>query len=330
HPYWGPVRSLHVGHAADDRVRFQGSSGGGVSALAIFALRSGLVDRVVQVAADPKQPTGNLVVVSRTEAEILECAGSRYAPSSPLAGIEAVLAEGGKAAFIGKPCDASALRGLARFDERVARHIPLVLSFFCAGTPSRHGADRILAAMGVDPDQVTAFRYRGEGWPGRAKATLRSGEVRDMSYDESWGGYLADEVQFRCKICPDAVGGVADVVCADAWYGDERGYPLFEEQDGRSLFAVRTEIGERLLSQAQAAAAVVLQPLAIDEVERMQPGQVQRKRMIRARTAALAVLLRPRPHMHGLFVREAARRGRFREAARNFLGTIRRVVIRKL
>ena len=151
-----------------------------------------------------------------------------------------------------------------------------------------------------------------------------------MSYDDSWGGFLADEVQFRCKICPDAIGGVADVVCADAWYGDERGYPRFDEQDGRSLFAVRTQVGETLLADAAKAGAISLTPLDPDEIERMQPSQALRRRMIRARTAALKLTLRPSPHMRGLYLDEAARKGRFRESARNFLGTLRRVLLRRL
>ena len=51
-----------------------------------------------------------------------------------------------------------------------------------------------------------------------------------MSYAQSWGEILTKHVQFRCKVCPDGSGGFADVACADAWYGDERGYPSFEEE----------------------------------------------------------------------------------------------------
>jgi coenzyme F420 hydrogenase subunit beta len=328
-PYWGPMLSVHVGHATDPRTRFRASSGGALSALLMHALRSGRVDRVVQIMPDPDQPTGNVTVISTTEAEILERAGSRYAPSSPLESIEAVLSDGGKAAFVGKPCDVSALRGLAGRDSRVVETIPLSLAFFCAGVPSRRGADRVLAALNVDRRDLSAFRYRGEGWPGRAVATLRNGETRDMSYDDSWGGFLADEVQFRCKICPDGVGGVADLACADAWYGDERGYPQFEEQDGRSLIIARTAQGQALLDDALAASALVVEPVDPAQIDLMQPGQTQRKRNALYRNAALAVTLQPRPQMKRLKVVEAAKRARISEATRNFLGTIRRIVVRR-
>lgn len=328
-PYWGPLLGTYVGHATDQRIRFKASSGGALSALLIHALRSGAVDRVVQIMPDPSQPTGNVTVISTTEAEVLARAGSRYAPSSPLESIDAILADGGKAAFVGKPCDVSALRGLGGRDPRVAATIPLSLAFFCAGVPSRRGADRVLAALDVDRRDLTAFRYRGEGWPGRAVATLRSGETRDMSYDDSWGGFLADEVQFRCKICPDGVGGVADIACGDAWYGDERGYPRFDEQDGRSLVIARTPMGQALLADALKAGALVVEPLDPSEIDMMQQGQTQRKRNALYRHAALAVTLQPRPQLKQLKVLEAAKRARISEAARNFLGTIRRIVVRR-
>lgn len=329
HPYWGPWRQVWTGAATDEAVRFEGSSGGAISAILIHALRSGLVDRVMHVMADPARPTGNVITCSRTPEEILAGAGSRYTASSPLAQIEEALAAGGRMAFVGKPCDVSALRNLARLDPRVDRHVPLMVSFFCGGMPSHDGVLRILGAMGVAFEEVTAFRYRGQGWPGTAAATTRDGRVVRMSYAESWGGHLSKEVQFRCKICPDAVGGAADIACADAWYGGESGYPSFDEQDGRSLIMVRTEAGEKVFAGAVAAQALNVEPLDVAEIDLMQPSQARRKRLVQARVAALTATLQPKPDMRGLQVEAAARRAGRGEAVRNLAGTMRRVLLGK-
>lgn len=326
HPYWGPWRSVSTGHANDPKVRWGASSGGAITALLIHALESGLIDRVVHVAADPRRPTGNIVVCSREASAIAAGAGSRYAASSPLEVIERELGAGGAFAVVGKPCDISALRRLGRLDPRVARHVPLALSFFCAGVPSHEAAGRVLDAMGAPADQVTAFRYRGEGWPGDAAATLANGEVRRLSYEGSWGDYLSKELQFRCKICPDGVGGAADIACADAWYGDDKGYPSFEEQDGRSLIMARTEAGERFLSGALAAGALTAAPLDIGEIDRMQPSQARRKRVLQSRRLALAATLQPAPKVEGTLVETAAARAKPREQLREFLGAFRRVL----
>lgn len=326
-PYWGPTRRVATGYAADEAIRFGGSSGGAISALLIHALDVGLVDRVLHIAPDPDRPTQNVLQVSRTPAEVMSGAGSRYTASSPLTQIEQMLADGGAMAFVGKPCDVSALRRLGRTDERVDRHIPIMLSFFCGGMPSHDGVERILTTMGVRSEDVVAFRYRGQGWPGTTAATIRDGSTAEMSYADSWGGHLSKEVQFRCKICPDAVGGVADIACADAWYGGETGYPTFEEQDGRSLILARSAAGEALLAGAVAAAAIKIEPLELREVDLMQPSQARRKRLVLARTAALALTGQPRPNMAGTLVGEAAARAGASESARNLIGTIRRIVL---
>ena len=324
--YWGPYQQVATGNAVDAKTRFQGSSGGALTAFAIQALADGTVDAVIHVGADPDRPARNLTRVSRTAAEVLDGAGSRYSSSSPLEAIDQLLATGERYLFIGKPCDVSALRRLARSDARVDTQIPLKLSFFCGGIPSHAGANRIIAAMGIDPATVRQFRYRGFGWPGRATATAHDGAAGDMSYADSWGGHLSKEVQFRCKICPDAVGGVADIAAADAWYGGDTGYPQFEERDGRSLIVIRSDAGQGLLTRCLEEGSVAAEPLGVREIDLMQPSQANRKRLITARIAACRTLLQPVPDMRGLRLPAAARLARLRDHARNYLGTMRRIV----
>lgn len=329
HPYWGPWHRVLTGTAGEANVQHQASSGGGITALALHALKTGRVDRVIQISADPQRPTRNVTVVSRTPEEVIRAAGSRYAASSPLQHLDRELAAGGALAFIGKPCDCSALRQLGRHDPRVAKHIPLVLSFFCAGIPSERGANNILKQLGIDFEDVREFRYRGFGWPGRATAIAHDGRTADMSYEDSWGGHLSKEVQFRCKICPDALGGVADIACADAWYGGESGYPSFEEQSGRSLIMTRTSFGDRFLSEAVEAGALTAEPLDIGDIDLMQPAQARRKRQIAARVAGIRAVLQPTPKMRGLKVAQAARRAGAKEQLKALFGTARRILTRR-
>lgn len=326
HEYWGPYRQVMTGHATDAVVRHQASSGGVLTALAVQALDEGMVDAVIHIGADPLRPTQNLTKISRSPREVLEGAGSRYSSSSPLEAIDRLLDSGERYLLVAKPCDVSALRRLARHDPRVDRQIPYKLSFFCGGIPSHAGARRIVASMGLDQPAVKNFRYRGFGWPGRAVAVTHDGASADMSYADSWGGHLSKEVQFRCKICPDAVGGVADIAAADAWYGGEMGYPLFDERDGRSLIMTRTDAGEALLAHCSAAGSIAADELALAEVDLMQPSQANRKRLVLARMMACRSLLQPVPDTAGLQVAKASRRAPLRDQLRNYLGTIRRII----
>lgn len=328
HPLWGPYVRVLTGHAADPEIRHGASSGGVLSALALYLLESGQVDRVLHVGMDPARPLETRIQRAADRAGVLAGAGSRYAPVAPLATLAQELATPGRLLFIGKPSDVGALRQLMQIDSKIAARFPFLLSFFCAGTPSQDGTDRIVRKLGVDPAKVTHFRYRGDGWPGYATATTACGTCARMSYADSWGGILSKEVQFRCKICPDSVGGAADVAAADAWYGDESGYPAFDEADGRSLILSRTHRGDQLVAAAEAAGYVATQTLDIAEIARMQPSQANRKRLVRSRLLAMAATGHARPVVDGLMVAEASRQARFRARLRSFLGTVRRILTR--
>ena len=324
---WGPYHQITTGYARDPVTRHAGSSGGMVSALAMHALRQGLVQAVAHIVADNEMPTRNMLKWSTTEHEIRAGAGSRYAASSPLANIDIALSSGTRFAFIGKPCDVSALRQLATVDERVGRQVPIMLSFFCGGIPSYAGTGRIIDAMGLAIEDVAEFRYRGDGWPGLTRAVTNDGRVGEMRYADSWGRHLSKEVQFRCKICPDAVGGVADIACADAWYGGESGYPTFDEMDGRSLVITRTVVGADLLSSAVNVGTIQVEPLPVAEIALMQPAQARRKMLIASRLAACVLTLQPRPKMAGLDVALASRNTALMDRLKNMLGTMRRILV---
>jgi len=321
-PLWGPYLSMHEGYAADPDLRREASSGGALSALLVDLLESGAVDRVLQTAADPELPIGNRTVLSADDRDVFDSAGSRYAPSAPLAGLDEVLGSHLRYAFVGKPCDVAALRAMARSDARVGARFPYMLSFFCAGVPSLDGAREVLARMGVSEDDLARFRYRGGGWPGHATATRHDGSSERMSYSDSWGGVLSRHVQLRCKICPDGTGSLADVVCADAWETDAAGYPLFTEREGVSLVIARTETGSKLLSSAVAAGRLVISEFDMSRLSAMQPGQTRKRRLSLARLIALRMLFRPTPRYRGFHLLANAARAGLRENARNLLGTL--------
>lgn len=323
---WGPIVSLYRGHATNAPLRHQASSGGALSAMLQHLLARGLVKFVVQTGASRETPYANAEVVSDTPEAVYRAAGSRYAPSSPLANIERHLSRGAPFAFVGKPCDVAALRALARRDPRVDELIPYAFSFFCAGVPSGAGAEKLIEKMGLRTDDVVEFRYRGDGWPGYATAVTRDRRELRMSYHASWGEILSKRLQLRCKICPDGVGGFADVVCADAWECDADGYPMFEERDGVSLVVGRTEKGAELIAAAAEAGDIALAPARVADIAAMQPSQARRKRLVLSRVLALKAFARPTPRYAGLNLGRAARSAGLGANLKSFLGTCRRVV----
>jgi coenzyme F420 hydrogenase subunit beta len=327
---WGPILDVQVGFALDPDLRFKASSGGVVSALAQYMLDSRQADYVMHVGADPEVPWLNAVQESREQADVLTGAGSRYAPSAPLGSIVQRLEQPGRAVVVGKPCDIAGLRMYSRHNPLVDRKVALMLTFMCGGVPSTRGVDLVLNRMGVRKEDVVSFRYRGHGWPGEACATLRNGERRTLSYAETWGHILSNHVQKRCKICPDGVGMFGDVVCGDGWYGDERGYPKFDEQDGRSIILVRTAKGAAIVDGAASAEAIKLAASSLVEVGRMQPYQLKRTRLTLSRLGAMAVLGRAVPRYRGLRLVRAALEAGLMANIRSFVGAVRRILLDKL
>lgn len=323
---WGPYVGMQTGWATDPALRHAGASGGGLSAMLVFLLEEGLVDAVVQTGAAPDLVIGNTTMLSTDVAGITQAAGSRYAPSAPLEGLRTLQSDGRRFAFVGKPCDAAALRALIAAEPDFARVFPVILSFFCAGVPSHAGGRAVLVALGAAETETQAFRYRGNGWPGRATATLKDGSERSMSYHDSWGKILSRHVQHRCKICADGTGVAADIVCADAWESDAKGYPVFAEADGISLIVARTASGAALIARAEAAGHLKTAPFDPETLTAIQPGQRERRRALLARLLALRLVGRPTPRYEGLQLWAASRQNPLGRNLKNFAGSLRRAL----
>lgn len=323
---WGPYFEMRTGWATDPELRHAASSGGALSALLQQLLYEGSIDAVVQTGADPELAIGNATVISTDALSVKAASGSRYAPSAPLVGLRDFQADGRRFAFVGKPCDAAALRAIIAEEPDFGRVFPVIMSFFCAGVPSHAGAREVLNKLGARENETQSFRYRGNGWPGYTTATLNDGTTREMSYHESWGKILTLHVQHRCKICADCTGCAADIVCADAWECDSDGYPLFTEREGVSLIVARTLLGAEIVEQSTKKGAIQTEYFDIMRLANMQPGQRDRKRALFARLLALRLLGRPVPRYRGLQLKEAARQNTFVLNIKNFLGTLRRVL----
>lgn len=316
------LMGAHIGAwqawANDEEIRHAGSSGGVLTALNTWLLSSGTATTVTGAAADARAPRRTVPVTIMTRAESLTAAGSRYAPVAALDNPAVLTAD----AVTGKPCEIAALRQAAP-SLREGRE-PLLLSFFCAGTPSQQATDTLLADLGVsERDEVESLRYRGNGWPGRFLARSAGREV-SADYDESWGKTLGPTTQWRCKICPDGVGESADVVCADSWETNDRGYPTFTEGAGISALIARTERGKQAILDAAAAGVITIRPLPLEHLIAAQPLQVSRRRFPFARLLGSRLGGRGTPRYRGFGLVSLTIRSP-RQAVRMLRGTYRRV-----
>lgn len=330
HELWGPVRSIETGYARDEEIRKLGSSGGVITALLQHCLESNIVDAVIQCGSATQNPIRNEIFEVFDSNELKTNAGSRYAPSSPLALIRSLLGNGKRYAFVGKPCDVAALRTLTNQHAEIQKQFPILLSFMCAGVPSEAATLDILKRLGTTLDKIKSFRYRGNGWPGLTTAVEKSGKTMTMTYNESWGEILNKKLQARCKVCADGTGESADIVCADAWKQSIDGYPSFEEVDGESLIICRTELGRKLLSEATKSKSVTISTdYEIENLKSIQPYQGYRKTTVLARYLALRVMGKGSVKFKGYSILMLALKDSPVSQLKAFLGALLRIIRNK-
>lgn len=287
----GSVLEIWEGHAADPEIRYRGSSGGVLSALALYCLEQESMSFVLHTASDPQKPWLNRTVQSRTRTDLLTRAGSRYAPASPCEGLSDLKSVAGQLVFIGKPCDTAATMQLTAHRPDLHSKIGLVLSCFCAGTPSTQGTLELLKQKQVPLERVKDIRYRGNGWPGCFEVAQEVGSGSACApYDEAWA-FLTRFVPFRCRICPDGFGRVADIACGDAW----EKHHSDSKNPGCSIVIVRTVRGQEILQRAIAKNYVKLTPAAVGNVFAAQKELFNRRREVFGRIVGLRLWLRPAP-----------------------------------
>ena len=300
---WGPHERFIEAWAGDPAVRHEGSTGGVLTALGQFLVDTGEVDFVLHAKAGGNDPTFGQPHVSETAAEVLDGAGSRYGPTAVLQNVHDQLEKGRPFAFVGKPCDISALRALARRDERVDALVKYFLTPVCGGFASPKATEAFIETHhGVQKSEIESFRYRGFGCPGPTTFETRNGQSHAATYTEYWG---EDEkswnVPWRCKICPDGIGEGADIAAADNWPGGAPDPTTEADDPGTNAVIVRTKAGGDLMTRAIAAGYLAIgDTLDAAHMSNVQPHQVKKRQAARARWDGMASQGRLTPRTHGL------------------------------
>lgn len=330
---WGSVLEIWEGHAADPETRWRGSSGGAVTALAAFAMESGTAAGAVHVRQAQDNALLNESTISRSAAELVSAAGSRYAPASPCDKLDAIANADAPLVFIGKPCDVQAATAAARGNARIAQNTALTISIFCAGAPSTNGTRALLDRLGVPQGaKVTGVKYRGEGWPGEMSATYIAADgaecaTRGISYSEGWGRILQQHRQWRCHVCADHTGEFADISVGDPW-DKPRGAG---EAEGSSLIVVRSERGREFVRRAIDAGAIKATPRPLTALADAQPNLSRTRRILFGRLLGLRIAGLSAPSYAGWQLGELwLRRTGLRDKLSSVLGTVKRVFRRRL
>jgi coenzyme F420 hydrogenase subunit beta len=321
---WGPVIEVWEGFASDLAIRHQGSSGGLASALALYGLERGGMHGLLHIRQDETLAFRNKTAVSHTREELLDATGSRYSPASPCEGLRHIESADGPSVFIGKPCDIEATRKTALERPQLAAQLGITIGIFCAGTPSTQGTIELLQRHGVNPAQVEALRYRGNGWPGSFAVRMKGSNewCHLATYQEAWG-FIQKYRPYRCHLCPDGTSEFADISCGDPWYRE-----IPDDEPGMSLALVRTERGRRYLADAIAAGYVRLERVDPSLLERSQKELQLKRGAIWGRVLTMRAMGVPAPAFKGFALFRNWLALPLTHKLRSLVGTARRIVTR--
>ncbi len=328
---WGKSINAYASYATDSEMRKKASSGGVLTALAIYLLESKAVDGVIHVVVDEQNPTKTKCQISTNREQVIAGCGSRYSISSPWLTLSTCVEEGKKYAAIGKPCDISALRNLKKYGTKYD-NIVYLLSFFCAGLPSQQANDNLLSQLGCDKEKCMTLTYRGNGWPGFATAVDCEGANYQMEYSKAWGGILGRDVHPYCRICIDGIGENADISCGDGWYLTADGtQPDFAEREGRNVVFTRTTEGELLYRKAVEAGVIHSEKWEdLGQLQIIQKYQYTRRTTMLAKMKAFRLLGKKTPLYSKTLLKEYGKQIEQKEKLRVFLGTVKRILQKKI
>lgn len=323
---WGPVVSIWEGYASDAEIRFKGSSGGALTAIAAYCLEKLDMHGVLHIVQDPADPIRNHTCLSRSRSELIAATGSRYSPASVCNGLGLVEKAPSPCVVIGKPAEMAAVRNAQRLRPELDVKVGVTLSFFCAESPATRGTIALLEKLGIDPGSLSDLRYRGHGWPGQF-APVRTGEskpIKLLTYRESWA-FLQAYRPWSVRLWPDSTGELADLSCGDPWYEEPDG-----DNPGFSLVVARTERGREVIQGAIAAGYIILKPAESWKLKKSQPGLLSKKGAIWGRRLAMHLFGLPLTQFKGLNLWHCWRQISLEAELRSMLGTVRHILTRRL
>lgn len=322
---WGRNKGVYLGWTNDKELRDKASSGGIISQVACYLLENKYVDYVIQIGANKKNQTETELYFSKTIEEVKSHCGSRYSISSPLIDIDKIDCSK-KYAFIGKPCDVTALHNYLECTPQLRESIRYVLSFFCMGVPSEQAQEKLLHELGCN--ECDSLTYRGNGWPGFTTAVDKNGKRYQMDYNSSWGKILGRDLMTACKYCIDGIGELADISCGDAWYLTDNNKPDFSEHEGRNVIFARTTIGQELLMKMKEKGQITIHEYDNyqEELPLIQTSQFNRRRDMLPRIMAMKVMLRPVPDYPVELLKSYSSGVKFKHKLKTFMGSCKRIL----
>ena len=264
HVYTGAYRQINIGYCTDNQIRLNSASGGIISALLIYLLRTKEIDGAVVLGMDNQKPWLTKPFIAKTEQEIQESAQSKYIISSVNELLPQIGSFKGKLAYVGLPGQVQSIRALQRIQHPWVKNIEYIFGPFYGNTLHFSSIKSFLRANGEkDYKAITKLYFRYGEWPGNMRVETASGKAYQLK--KFHANYLIPfHIVKNSLICTDLTNEFTDVSGGDAWA------PVYEERGkGFSMVITRSLKGEELLNRMLDEGYIKLSPISLEESIKM-------------------------------------------------------------
>lgn len=249
-------------YALDPQVRDAGAGGGVVSALLIYALEKGIIDAAVVTGMSTQQPWRVEPKIATSREEVIANAQSRYAvvPTNSIIK-EAMASDRRRLGAVGLPCHVHGLRKIQALGrpKQVNNAVKFIIGLFCGSNSHYRGTEHMIEELcGVPLEQVAKLEFRGGKYPGNFRVTTKDGKMAVLTSATGMMGFMGF-YRDRCQMCYDYPSEVADISVGDYFHPDMR-----SGVQGWSVIIIRSDIGKRIVDEAQAANYIHAEPVQIN------------------------------------------------------------------
>jgi coenzyme F420 hydrogenase subunit beta len=239
---FGIHRRIAVAQATNENILKVRQDGGVVTALLLFALKTGLIDSAIVAGTDKEKPFYPAPMLATTAEEIVEAAGTKYSCSSNILALTEMLKQKkANVAFVGTPCQIHAIRRMQMAGlKRHTAPLKFLIGLMCSECFTYEGLmeNHIHGKLGIDLSEIRKINIKG-----KMLVTTGSG-VTEIPLAE-----IKQYARKSCSICDDFSSELADISVG--------GLGL----DGWTFTIIRTEKGEELFSSAEKAGYLRTKPL---------------------------------------------------------------------
>jgi coenzyme F420 hydrogenase subunit beta len=263
--YIGSYSVLYTGYSADQEIRKRGSSGGIATSLLLELFRSGRINGAVSVEQEDGDLLRSRMFIARSEDEIINSSGSRYAPVSMEKALKTILKSEGKFAFVGLPCHMWGIRRAEKYNPRLKEKIVLHIGLFCSKMITKDGVVSVLQKSGAQGGKIMRLAYRGPQWPGGLNAEFEDGRKvyipnQASVWSDIFGSFLF--TPRYCAFCDDDMNEMSDISIGDAWIKRI----IENDKCGTSLIVTRSDIAKELIKKMEMDGKVFLNSVDKGEV----------------------------------------------------------------